>query len=195
MEETIIDLIRHGQPRGGRMFRGHTIDDPLSETGWLQMWNAIGSKSPWQQIVSSPLMRCHEFALALGRKIGVDVIVESEFREIGFGDWEGKTPAQLQAESPLEYEAFYRNPVINRPANSEPIETFIHRVIQAYNELIYSYTGKHILIVSHAGVMRAIIAQALHATPQGLYQIKVQNAGITRITHGQFGGVLNFHNC
>ena len=43
--ETIIDLIRHGEPEGGRAFRGHSIDDPLSEKGWQQMWDVL-AKSP-----------------------------------------------------------------------------------------------------------------------------------------------------
>jgi len=32
-EITTIDLLRHGEPVGGRMLRGST-DHPLSETGW-----------------------------------------------------------------------------------------------------------------------------------------------------------------
>ena len=57
-EETLIDLLRHGEPEGGRAYRGHSIDDPLSETGWQQMWAAVGYHKPWEQIVSSPLQRC-----------------------------------------------------------------------------------------------------------------------------------------
>ncbi|MHB1590203.1 MAG: histidine phosphatase family protein [Sulfuricella sp.] len=41
MKSTTIDLIRHGEPVGGRRYRGRT-DDPLSEKGWNQMWTAVG---------------------------------------------------------------------------------------------------------------------------------------------------------
>ena len=34
---TTIDLIRHGEPVGGRRYRGGRMDDPLSEKGWAQM--------------------------------------------------------------------------------------------------------------------------------------------------------------
>jgi len=34
--------MRHGEPVGGRAYRGHSIDDPLSEKGWQQMWDAVG---------------------------------------------------------------------------------------------------------------------------------------------------------
>ena len=39
-EITTIDLLRHGEPVGGRMLRGAT-DHPLSETGWQQMTDAV----------------------------------------------------------------------------------------------------------------------------------------------------------
>ena len=38
---TQIDVIRHGEPKGGRRYRGYGIDDPLTETGWQQMWTAM----------------------------------------------------------------------------------------------------------------------------------------------------------
>lgn len=194
MKETIIDLIRHGEPLGGRMYRGHTIDDPLSDKGWRQMWDAVGHQSSWESIVTSPLKRCQEFALALGQKNGVAVTIENNFKEIGFGVWEGKTPEQLQADTPLEYDGFYRDPVNNRPQNSESLEVFSKRVTQGYAKIIANNPGRQVLIVCHAGVIRAIIANILHAAPLGIYKIKVSNGGVTRIRHGRYGGVLDFHN-
>ena len=42
MPDTIVDLIRHGEPAGGQRYRGHRVDDPLTEKGWSQMWNSVG---------------------------------------------------------------------------------------------------------------------------------------------------------
>jgi len=39
---TTLDLMRHGEPVGGRRYRGQ-MDDPLSEKGWAQMRNAVGN--------------------------------------------------------------------------------------------------------------------------------------------------------
>lgn len=36
-QTTRLDLIRHGEPVGGRRFRGDAVDDPLSDTGWQQL--------------------------------------------------------------------------------------------------------------------------------------------------------------
>ena len=48
MTTTLIDLIRHGEPEGGPMFRGQT-DHPLSATGWQQMRGAIGDGEHWDE--------------------------------------------------------------------------------------------------------------------------------------------------
>lgn len=194
MTDTLTDMIRHGEPEGGRAYRGNRIDDPLSEKGWHQMWSAVGDQAPWQRIITSPLLRCSAFAQVLGERYGLPVTVEPRFREIGFGSWEGRTPQHLQENNPEEFDAFYRDPINNRPEGAEPIEDFVLRVSDAYNEVVNACAGQHCLIVSHAGVMRAIIAHVIHAESRGLYRIKIDNAGITRIRHGQFGGMLEFHN-
>ena len=79
MTGTLIDLIRHGEPAGGRRYRGHGLDDPLTEKGWSQMWNAVGEFSAWQQIITSPMQRCQAFAHALGERHAIPVTVESRF--------------------------------------------------------------------------------------------------------------------
>ena len=96
LPETIVDLIRHGEPEGGRAYRGHSIDDPLSEKGWQQMWAAIGELSPWSHIITSPMLRCQAFAQAVAEKHDIPYTIERDFREVGFGSWEGQSPDQLK---------------------------------------------------------------------------------------------------
>lgn len=194
MTDTIIDLIRHGEPVGGRAYRGHNIDDPLSETGWQQMWNAIGDRAPWDHIITSPLQRCQAFAEALMETYNIPVTTEENLKEVGFGSWEGRTPDEIKAENLIEYEDFYRDPVNLRPKGAEPLDQFIQRVTTALENSVIQYHGKHILIVAHAGVNRAIIAHALHTAPIGLYRIKVNNAGISRLLYDQHGYHLLHHN-
>lgn len=78
-EITTIDLMRHGEPQGGRMLRGST-DHPLSDTGWQQVTDAVmrhtvEGRPPYDAIVSSPLARCREFALWLGEEFDLPVQV------------------------------------------------------------------------------------------------------------------------
>ena len=194
MSNTIIDLIRHGEPEGGRAYRGNSINDPLSETGWQQMWNAVGEASPWDQIVTSPLERCVAFAEALMDLYSIPCVTEDNFKEVGFGSWEGRTPDEIKSDNPKEYDDFYLDPVKNRPKGAEPLTKFIKRVTTAYEKTIKEFSGKHILIVAHAGVNRAIIANALQCAPAGMYKIQVKNAGITRLKETKSGVQLLYHN-
>jgi len=192
--ETIIDLIRHGEPEGGRAFRGHSINDPLTEKGWQQMWDAVGEDAPWDQIITSPLERCQAFAEALMDVYNIPCDTVDDFKEVGFGSWEGRTPDEIKSENLKEYQDFYNDPIKCRPKGAEALNKFIKRVTTAYTKTVEKYKGKHILIVAHAGVNRAIIAHALHAEPIGLYRIKVNNAGISRLLHDQSGSQLLYHN-
>ena len=194
MTDTVIDLIRHGEPVGGRAYRGHRIDDPLSDKGWQQMRSAVGEQCPWSHIISSPLQRCNTFAEELAGKHGLTVSIDDRLKEVGFGDWEGKTPDELKQQRLDEYRAFYADPVNNRPPGAEDLDEFITRVTESYEYICKHYAGKHVLIVAHAGVMRAVIAHVLQAPPAGLYRIKVENAGITRIRITERGPMLELLN-
>ena len=194
MGETIIDFIRHGEPVGGRAFRGYRIDDPLSEKGWQQMREAVGTHCPWSHIISSPLQRCKAFADELAKKNNLRVSMDERLKEVGFGDWEGKTPDQLQQQRPDEYHAFYADPVNNRPPGAEDLNDFISRVVSAYKQIADRFSDEHTLVVAHAGVIRAVIAHVLHTEPPGLYKIKVNNAGITRIRITDRGAMLEYLN-
>ncbi len=193
MSETIIDLIRHGEPVGGKKYRGYTVDDPLSEKGWSQMWDAVAHAQPWDCIVSSPMLRCKAFAEQLGQRLSIPYVIENDLEEVGFGDWEGKTEAQLKEKNQAEYYAFFLDPVNQRPNNAEDLDVFSGRVVAAYQKIITKNEGKHFLIVTHAGVIRAILAHVLDAPPSSMYRIKVKNAGLSRIRYDFKGAMLEFH--
>lgn len=176
---TQIDVIRHGEPRGGRRYRGYGIDDPLTETGWQQMWSAIPDNPQWDLVVSSPLSRCLEFSQALSEKIGIPCIIDDNMKEIGFGAWEGLTPDEITAKDNNALVRFYQDPVNNRPEGAEPLKTFSARVWDAYQSIAGQHSGKHILIVAHAGVARAIVANVLQMSLDDVYsRLKIEYAGI-----------------
>jgi broad specificity phosphatase PhoE len=194
MTTTILDLIRHGEPEGGRRIRGNGCDDPLSERGWQQMWRAVAQAPGWDAIVSSPMQRCAAFAQALGERRALGVTIDPRLREVGFGAWEGRTPADIQAADPDLYAAFYRDPVNARPAGAEPLQQFSQRVIEAMERLLSTHAGGHILCVAHAGVVRAALGHTLAAPAQRWYRIRIDNAGLSRIRVDDSGLSLDFHN-
>jgi alpha-ribazole phosphatase len=192
-QHTVIELLRHGEPVGGSRYRGQ-LDDALSERGWRQMWQAVEGRPLWQQVISSPLQRCHAFASALAERHALPLRQEVRFAEVGFGEWEGRTRAELERLDPGQVARFLADPVMHRPPGAEPLEEFLARVNAGFSELVERYPGQFILVVAHAGVIRAILSRVLQIPPAAMYRIHVANAGITRLrTDGERGFTLLAH--
>lgn len=194
---TLIDLMRHGEPVGGSRYRGQ-MDDPLSDKGWSQMRAAVGHDHPWEVIVTSPLARCQAFAEELSERSGIPLEIEPRLKEIGFGAWQGKTQEEITQYDPGLIQRFYRDPMNNRPDDSEGLAEFRNRIVSAWNDILNLHAGKHLLIICHAGTIRMVLAHILDIPLSNLFRIKVATAGITRIEcleqGEEFLGQLVFHN-
>lgn len=183
-----IDLIRHGEPVGGRRYRGHGVDDTLTDRGWQQMWNALPESPTWDHIVTSPLLRCCQFADLLADKLGIEYTTDERLREIGFGAWEGLTPNEIQRNDPDALDRFLADPVRNRPEGAEPLAEFSQRVCDAFDDIASMPDFRHVLIVGHAGVARAITAHVLGMKLDDVYsRFRVEYGGIISalITEGK----------
>ena len=190
----LIDFIRHGEPQGGSRYRGHSIDDPLSEKGWAQMRAAVEGNCPWTHVISSPLIRCCAFAQALAAEQGLPCSIDPAFKEIGFGEWEGKNKQELRAERGEEFANFYLDPVRYTPTGAEPVTRFLARISAGMAMLQQNFPDDHLLVVAHAGVIRAAIVTAIGADAASMYRIQVRNAGITRIEYSNTQSFLVFHD-
>ncbi|MFZ5483100.1 MAG: histidine phosphatase family protein [Pseudomonadota bacterium] len=179
MTTTLIDMLRHGEPVGGRRYRGQ-IDDPLSEKGWRQMHAATADERPWTAIVSSPLARCRAFAEALAQETGLSLSFDARLKEVGFGIWEGQTAEQLKAVDPEIIFNFKRDPVAYRPEGAEALDAFFDRVTAAWEDLLADHAGGHPLVVCHAGVMRMALCHVLGLAPGHAYRIQVASAALAR---------------
>ena len=194
MADTTIDFLRHGEPEGTSTYRGNGVDDPLSEKGWSQMWGAVGNDCPWDVIFSSPLSRCRLFAEALAKKYSIPVKVDNRLKEVGFGVWEGRERAEIQKNNADEYAAFYRDPINCRPAGAEPWAEFKSRVSSVFENMLEAFPGQHILVVTHAGVIRAAMMPVSQKSAVEVYGIKVGNASFTRFRHTESATKLEFCN-
>jgi len=178
--KTTIDMIRHGEPVGGKRYRGQ-VDDPLSERGWRQMRNAVAEHNPWDVIVSSTLSRCAAFARELSDKHNIPLQLEQGFMEKAWGEWEGCTPEELNKSDPLTVTRHLQDPINNQPTGAEPIIAFQQRVLASWQQLTSEHQYRHVLLVGHAGVIRAIISHLLQMPVEHMFRVQVANASITRV--------------
>jgi alpha-ribazole phosphatase len=183
---TTLDFLRHGEPVGGKRYRGRT-DDPLSEKGWAQMCAATAGERPWTAIVSSPLSRCSAFAEWLAGVAGLPLSIDERLAEVGFGAWEGRTAAELEQAEPNCVFEFKLDPLGRRPEGAEPLENFHRRVAAAYESILDEHRGEHVLVVAHAGVIRMAVSHVLGLPPERAYRINVGSAGLARVRVEQRG--------
>ncbi|QEP43653.1 histidine phosphatase family protein [Ectothiorhodospiraceae bacterium BW-2] len=178
---TIIDIIRHGEPEGGRKYRGH-MDDPLSDKGWQQMRAAVAGRRDWEQIFTSPMRRCYDFATELGQQLKVPVTPIEQLKEISFGSWEGYRATELEASDPGIMARFRHDPLHQRPEGAEPLPDFIARIEQGWQQLCDQAQGQRVLLVGHAGQIRAVLHLLLQIPLSHLYRFNIANAAMLQVT-------------
>jgi alpha-ribazole phosphatase len=192
MQPTFIDVMRHGEPEGtcpdgGTILRGST-DHALTQKGWAQarqrseMLLSDGSK--WDIIISSPLIRCAEFAKSLAAtqfdEKSTPFFIQSSWREIHYGDWDGLSTAKIWKNQPELMEKMWQDPLEFCAPNGESVKDFNVRLEQAWLELITEFQGKRILLVCHGGVMRLLLKQLLLLAPEAMNRFAIPYAAVSR---------------
>lgn len=172
----IIDMLRHGDT-GAKGFCG-SLDMPLSETGWQQMRIATEVNVGWQVILSSPLRRCAEFASALAEQYRLPMVLDARIRELHFGEWEGLDAEQLMQRDEKGLTQFWTDPWCYTPPRGERLADFEQRVRIAWEDACDRYRGKHILFITHGGVIRMLLYLVRHLSRAELLGINVPYASL-----------------
>ena len=187
-----LDLLRHGETELGGGLRG-SLDDALTDKGWAQMRAAVLERGPWDRLVSSPLQRCSRFAEELGAQLGLPVQLDKDLQELHFGTWEGQSAATLMETDAEALGLFWADPYSFTPPEGERVEDFSTRVLAAVGRLHANYAGQRILLISHGGVMRLLLAQARGLPREQLLNVEVGHGALFSLAIGS-GGLLTEAN-
>jgi len=172
-----LDLLRHGETELGGGLRG-SLDDALTEKGWAQMRAAVLAGGPWDRLISSPLQRCARFAAELGEQLNLQVQLDRDLQELHFGAWEGQSAAALMETDAEALGLFWADPYAFTPPQGEPVSDFAARVLGAVARLHQAYAGERVLLISHGGVMRLLLAQARGLPREQLLNVEVAHASL-----------------
>ncbi|MGA9702252.1 alpha-ribazole phosphatase family protein [Pseudomonas sp.] len=178
--------MRHGETELGGGLRG-SLDDALTDWGWQQMRAAVVDRGPWDRVVSSPLQRCALFAHELGARLNVPVSLEKDLQELHFGAWEGQSTAALMQTDAEGLGLFWADPYTFTPPEGEPVSEFSGRVIGAVSRLQQAYAGERVLLVSHGGVMRLLLARARGLPREQLLSVEVGHGGLFSLQVAAYG--------
>jgi probable phosphoglycerate mutase len=131
------------------------------------------------RIVSSTLSRASETAGAIGHAIGLPVEPDPRLVEIGAGEWEGHTHAELEEIDGERYRAWRSAETDVRPPGGEPLDEAIARIRELLAELGRGPGPWPIVLVSHGGIIR-ILANVLFELPGAwMWSLDVDNSSVS----------------
>jgi alpha-ribazole phosphatase len=134
--------------------------------------------------MSSQLRRARQTLDVLHKACGVTgaaVEVERDVAEQDFGDWQGKTYAELEVSDADRYKKFWIAPGTTRPPGGESFADVMMRVARAVERRSATHADADIVVVGHGGSIRAAVAQALGLGPARALALQVDPLSLTRL--------------
>lgn len=140
------------------------------------------------RLILSPLKRTHQTAAAIA-EAGLSVpkgTQEPDLIEQGFGEWQGKTYAEL-ADEGSGPPGFWLAPGFSRPPGGESFADLIPRVAHGIDAHVRARLSdgaprrETVLSVSHGGVIRAALAIALGLDAERALGFQIDNLSVTGI--------------
>ena len=178
----VLYLARHGETswnREGR-WQGHT-DIALNETGHGQA-RALGELLRGRdigRIHTSDLARARQTAETAAEILGIsEVVVDAALRERSFGIFEGLTRRECEERHPDLWTSYRADPR-QVPPGAESQEALAERVHAAVGRAVarrHAADDLPVLVVSHGGSIRALLARVTGTMPPPLENVAVFRA-------------------
>ena len=169
-------LLRHGEvqmPGEGRHYIGQQ-DLHLSPLGREQAtaWADYCAAAGLDEIACSDLARCLDTARIIGARCRLIPQACPELREINLGEWEGASFAAIHSRDPDAFRQRGARITDHRPPGGESFRDLDRRVWPFFQTLVRRPQG-NILVVTHAGVIRALLCRLLGMPLENLFSIGV----------------------
>ncbi len=193
-------LVRHGETdwnRSGQIMGEQPI--PLNQNGESEtkrLADLLRSRSI-HALYSSPVLRARQTADILASTVQLPVRVDRGLTEIDVGEWVGRFWVELADD--LVRQKFYASPEDARPPGGETLREVQARAV-SFVEGAMAEVGRaskdsgQVLFVSHADVVRTIIAHYLRLDLRTIRQVRIDHASLTALTVGDGLADLLFLN-
>jgi 2,3-bisphosphoglycerate-dependent phosphoglycerate mutase len=186
MEATRILAIRHGETAWNvdTRIQGH-LDIPLNATGLQQaQWlaQALAERDAVDAVYASDLSRAHATAQAIAGAMGLAVTADPGLRERAFGNFQGRTFAEIEAEWPEHAQHWrQRSPHWVPPGGGESLVALRDRVLTTVHALASRHVGEQIVLVAHGGVMDVLYRAATRLDVQAPRTWQLPNTAVNRL--------------
>lgn len=184
MDPTRVIAVRHGETAWNvdTRIQGQ-LDIELNDTG---LWQAARVGKALQEesiaaIYASDLARAWQTAQAIAGPHEIEVAADPGLRERGFGLFEGRTFADIDATLPIQARLWRTRDPEFAPEGGESLLTFRDRVTQTASRLAARHPGQLVVMVAHGGVMDVLYRAATGQALQAPRTWELGNAAINRL--------------
>jgi len=190
-------LIRHGETawNSQKRFQGWS-DIELNEKGFHQA-ELLGKRFEnikVDELYSSPLIRAVQTAMPIAKAQGVEIQTNEYFKEINFGEWEGKTREEIAEAFGDAFEVFIKNPQYLPFPGEGSFDNVIKRIKIGLDEIMEGKDNINIAIVSHGGIIRLMIRYLLDIKEDLYNRTWIDNTSISVVEVGRRETVLRVLN-
>ena len=181
---TTITLVRHGETKWNTLgkFQG-CQDTNLSNKGILQaQYLNKRFANNFDYIYTSPLKRARQTAEIISQSSDTAFMVELGLREINFGEWEGLTIKEIEANFPEKF-IEWRNDEVNGPmcGGDLSIKKASIRAKKAILKIAKEHPGNNIIIVAHGGIIKAGLIGIFDLKMTMYHKIILGNTSVCKI--------------
>jgi broad specificity phosphatase PhoE len=142
---------------------------------------AVGRR-PIAHVYASPLERARHTAEIALAGLDLPLTMVDDLRELSLGAWEGCTVEEIRTQPGDPYARWVRDPVGCLPPGGEPLAAVQARVVQAVERIAAAHpNGDDVLIVSHGGVISALLAHWFGLPLSSIWRIAVANCSLSEI--------------
>jgi probable phosphoglycerate mutase len=180
---TTLLLVRHGHTdAAGKRLTGRAPGVHLNELGRRQAERLVERLDGVRidAIVSSPLERCRETAAPLAKARGRAVDVRRAWIEVGYGEWTGRSISQLRR-TKLWRRVMFAPSNVRFPGGESLLEVQ-GRAVDATLDIADRHARGTVLVVSHADVIRLLVAHLAGMHPDHLQRLSIDTASITAVS-------------
>lgn len=177
-------LIRHGETESNtRMTYLGRTDIPLNSRGLRQV-NRMAQVFMQEQVdglYASPLKRAMETAQAICKYQKQKIIRVEDLCERDFGIWDDLEYTEIRERYPAEHDAWVQDWINYKIPRGESAREVYERNAHAISEILSRHESGRIIVVTHLGCIRNILAYVLGMGVEGTFRFKIRNAGICRV--------------
>lgn len=184
---TSFVLVRHGAHDWlGRGIAGRMPGVSLNEKGRTQARQLVErlSQRAVAAIYSSPIERAQQTAAPLAQARGLGVAIDDAFSEIDFGEWTGRTFAELEADHD-RWRAWCERKSVAAAPGGEVFTAVQRRVMDGLERLRrLHHPDEAVAVFSHGDIIKAAVAGVLGLSVDHIERFEIAPASVSVIDAG-----------